>query len=314
LRLGVAFGWHTLPFEALLELVRLAEELGYEVAYLDGDVSLLPSRGDDDVLDGWTLTTALAMRTERIVITSIRLPHFWNAARLAHAAATLERIAPGRLRLLAGVGGHPNDRRFGLPWRPARERVAWLEELLVALRALLAGETVHTQGRYVQLDGARIRPVPARPIPLHVAAAGPRAVGVAARLADGWDINLPPLPERVEPAERTFAKACRAAGRDPGAIERSMWLFFRPGASPEDPAIREAYRRYNPWFSDVPDADLPRVMVAGSPAGCRARIAELRADLSLDLPVLDLSGLGRDAARQALLVAAPPETLVDSTI
>ena len=62
-RLGFAAIWHGLPYEDLLELVRHAEALGYEAAYLDGDVTSVPSLGDRDVLDGWTVQTALTMAT-----------------------------------------------------------------------------------------------------------------------------------------------------------------------------------------------------------------------------------------------------------
>ena len=41
--LAVSFGWHQLPFEELRELVRHAERRGYAAAYVDGDVSVIPS-------------------------------------------------------------------------------------------------------------------------------------------------------------------------------------------------------------------------------------------------------------------------------
>ena len=41
-RVGFAAIWHQLPFEQLLALVRHAERLGYEAAYLDGDVTDVP--------------------------------------------------------------------------------------------------------------------------------------------------------------------------------------------------------------------------------------------------------------------------------
>jgi alkanesulfonate monooxygenase SsuD/methylene tetrahydromethanopterin reductase-like flavin-dependent oxidoreductase (luciferase family) len=99
--------------------VRRAEALGYRCAFVDGDVSMLPSRGEGDVLDGWTVTAALLAATERIEIGSIRLVHHWNAAKLAQAVATAERIAPGRLRLQISIGAQPADARFGLPFPPA---------------------------------------------------------------------------------------------------------------------------------------------------------------------------------------------------
>src|SRR5262249_5324747 len=98
--LAGALVWHTHPFQDLLALVRPAQALGYRAAYVDGDVSMIDSRGDGDVLDGWTTTVALLVSTTRIEIGSIRLVHHWNPARLAQAVATVERIAPGRLRFL----------------------------------------------------------------------------------------------------------------------------------------------------------------------------------------------------------------------
>jgi alkanesulfonate monooxygenase SsuD/methylene tetrahydromethanopterin reductase-like flavin-dependent oxidoreductase (luciferase family) len=199
--LGAAFGWHSLAFEELLALVRRAEALGYAAAYVDGDVSVIESRGDGDVLDGWTTTIALLAKTERIQIGSIRLPHHWNAARLAQAAASAERIFPGRLRFLCSIGAQRADARFGLPLRPLPERIAWLDETLGAVRALWRGEDVTLAGRYVQLERARVRPVPPPGhIPIEVGARRPPLLELVARHADRWDVNLPPIRKRVEEA------------------------------------------------------------------------------------------------------------------
>jgi len=301
MRLGVAFGWHALPFEELLALVRHAEACGYAAAYVDGDVSMLDSRGEGDVLDGWTLTAALLARTERIQIGSIRLPHHWNAAKLAQATATAERMFPGRLRFLVSIGAHPADARFGLAYASVADRIAWLDELLEALRALWRGETVTRAGRFVRLEGARVRPVPpGGRIPIEVGARRAKLIELVARHADRWDVNLPPVARRVDEAAQTLARACRAHGRDPDAIARSLWIFARPGRDPGDPALRAEFRRWNPWFADVPDAELGEAIVAGDDAACRGRIATLRERLRLALPVVDCSGLDADAARRVV--------------
>jgi alkanesulfonate monooxygenase SsuD/methylene tetrahydromethanopterin reductase-like flavin-dependent oxidoreductase (luciferase family) len=301
LRPAVALGWHALGFEERLDLVRHAESAGFQAAFVDGDVSQIPGRGEADVLDGWTVTAALLARTERIQIGSIRLVHHWNAARLAQAAATLERIAPGRLRFLISIGGQPADRCFGLPLPPAPERIAWLDETLQAVRRLWRGEEVTTRGRFVQLSGARVRPCPpGGRLPIEIAGAGPRMLQVVAAHADVWDVNLPPIPSRVEAAERHLAGACRRSGRDPAEIRRSMWIFTRPRGDSGDPAIRSEFRRLNPWFRTLPDDQLGEAIVAGSPGSCRRRIAEIAESLRLELPVADLSGLPHDAARRAI--------------
>ena len=313
MRLAVALGSHSLGFEDLLDLVRRAESAGFEAAFVDGDVSQIPSRGEADVLDGWTVTTALLASTERIRIGSIRLVHHWNAARLAQATATLERIAPGRLRFLISIGGQPADRRFGLPLPSARERIAWLDETLRAVRRLWQGEEVTTRGRFVRLSGARIRPCPpSGRLPIEIAAAGSQMLQVVADHADVWDINLPPIPSRVGAAEQILAAACHKSGRDPAEIRRSMWIFTRPHGDSRKLEIRDDFRRLNPWFQSMSDDQLGEAIVTGSPEACWRRIAEIAESFQLDLPVADLSGLPHDAARRGIDALASRKALVDS--
>lgn len=298
--LAVAFSWHQLPFEALRELVRHAEACGFAAAYVDGDVSVIPSLGERDVLDGFTVTAALLAATERITVTSIRLVHHWSAARLAQASATLERIFPGRTRLFVSIGGQKADLRFGLPLPPTPERIAWLDESLAGLRRLWRGEDVSLAGRFVALDRARVRPALASPPPIEVGARSPRLLRVAAAHADAWNVNLPPLARLVRPARAQLEAACRALGRPADAVALTCQIFARPGADPRDPALLATYRRFNPWFGAIPDAELAGTILAGDPAECRARLAAVREELRLALPIVDLTGLPVDAARRAL--------------
>lgn len=60
------------------------------------------------------------------------------------------------------------------------------------------------------------------------------------------------------------------------------------------------FRRWNPWFSRLSDAELAPALVVGTPAECRERVAELGRQLALEMPVIDLCGLGAEAAREAL--------------
>jgi alkanesulfonate monooxygenase SsuD/methylene tetrahydromethanopterin reductase-like flavin-dependent oxidoreductase (luciferase family) len=299
--LAVHLGGYHRSFDETLALVRRAEALGYRVAYVDGDVSVVPSRGDAPVLEGWTATVAMLARTSRIEIGSIRIARQWNAARLAQAVATAEVIAPGRLRFLITIGAQPADRRFGFAMPTAGERIAWLDELLGALRRLWAGESVTLHGRFVTLDEAIVRPLPrGGRMPIEVGGAGDRLLAVVARHADRWDLNLPPVASRIRAASARLAAACQATGRDPAAIGRSMWVFARPGRATEDPALAAEFRRWQPWFRELPDADLGEAILAGPIVACRARLATLRDDLGIDLPVLDLAGLAQVDAEAAL--------------
>ncbi|MEE8166663.1 MAG: LLM class flavin-dependent oxidoreductase [Myxococcota bacterium] len=306
MKLGVAFGWYTHPWETLVELVETAEALGYAAAFVDGDVSMLGGSRKTDVLDSWTVTTALLARTQRIQIGSMRLVHHWNAARLAQATATAERIAPGRLQFLISIGDRPHDERFGLQRPSAGERVLWLDEMLTAVRGLWRGESVSVSGRFVTLDGARIQPAPpAGRIPISIAGRRPKVLELVAAHADSWEINLPALPDRVAKASATLEDACRERGRDPSEIERSMWIFTRVQKSDDPTCALDEYRRLNPWFGDLSDDQCAAATIVGSAERCRARLGVLADELDLDFPVIDLSGLDAAASRVTLEGMAP---------
>ena len=301
MRIGVALAWHALAWEELLEIAELAEAQGFAALYHDGDVSMLGTRSEVDVLDGWTVTTALLARTRRIQIGSIRLVQHWNPARLAQVAATAERITPGRLRFFASIGERPEDPRFGYPALSAGQRIACLDETLEAMAALWRGESVTRHGRFVRLDGARVRPVPpGGRIPVEIAAKGPRLLEVVARHADVWNVNLPPIPKRVSLAERHLAAACERLGRDSTRIERSMWVFTRVQERSEPAVALTEFRRLNPWFAGLPDAEVLPALVIGEPEHCLERLGRIASELRLDLPIVDLSGVDANTVRRTL--------------
>jgi alkanesulfonate monooxygenase SsuD/methylene tetrahydromethanopterin reductase-like flavin-dependent oxidoreductase (luciferase family) len=305
-KLAVALARHVHPWETLVELVERAEELGYVAAFVDGDISMLGGSRKTDVLDGWTVTTALLARTRRIQIGSMRLVHHWNAARLAQAAVTAERLTPGRLQFLISIGDRPNDDRFGLQRPSASERVRWLDETLTAVRGLWRGESVTLRGRYVQLDDATVQPTPTGGrIPIAVAGSGAKLLEVVAAHADVWEINLPPLAARVAKASAELERACRARRRDPAEIGRSMWVFTRIQKSADRDAAVAEYRRLNPWFHWLSDEERGSAVVVGSAEQCHARLEELTDELGLDLTVVDLSGLDASASHRTLEGLAP---------
>jgi len=301
-RLGCALGAHTHGFETLLELVRHAEALGYEVAHVDGDVSMTGRRRGAEVLDGWTVSLALLARTERIAVSSLRLPHHWNPGRLAQAAATAQRIFGDRFRFAATAGAQASDRRFGLPFGSGAERVARLDETLEAVRALWRGEPVTRAGRFVRLDGARVVPSPpGGALPIEIAGRGRRLLQVVARHADRWDVNWPPIRSRVERSARWLAEACAVLGRDPRSVGRSLWIFTRLG--PRPPEVE--FRNSNPWFAEIDREEIQEGLVWGDAARCGQRILEIRQALGIDLPILDLTGLDALATHRSLEALAP---------
>jgi probable F420-dependent oxidoreductase len=118
------------------------------------------------------LATAAAV-TERVRLrTYVLNAGLWVPALLARDAATLDLLSDGRLELGLGAGSvRAEVEEAGLPWRPARERIAHLERTLLDVRRRLGGEA-HVP-----------RPVQ-RPVPILVGAMSRDGLSVAADHAD----------------------------------------------------------------------------------------------------------------------------------
>jgi alkanesulfonate monooxygenase SsuD/methylene tetrahydromethanopterin reductase-like flavin-dependent oxidoreductase (luciferase family) len=128
---------------------------------------------------------------------------------------------------------------------------------------------------------------------------------VVARHADVWNVNLPPIPERVAAAAGRLEQACAEIDRDPQAIRRHQWIFTRIQERPDPSGALAEFRRLNPWFGDLTDREVASSLVIGGPETCRRRLGEIARELAIDLPVLDLSGVDADTARRNL-DAIPP--------
>ena len=290
--LGVALVAHWLRLEAVLRLVRRADELGYALVLVDGDAALAESNPARPIYDTTALSAAAVLKTERVRIGAIHFPLLWNALLLARSLATLQELARGRLVAIFGVGAKRASHRLGLPEPDGAERVDRLDELLDALRALLSGEVVTRHGRFTSLERASIT-LASTPVPIAVSAAGARSLEVVRRHADVWDANVPPLRERLLPLRERLGRA----------IPTWCWVFARPGASFEDAA--RAYRRHSPWFHGLAPAEVERAILYGEPASCRDKLARLREELDLALPIVDLTGLDEANALLALEALAP---------
>ena len=88
-----------------------------------------------------------------------------------------------------------------------------LREYIVALRRLLAGETVTTSGRYVRLDRVALDWPPATPPPVLAGAVGPRSLRLSGECADGTVLTGGTSPGKVRQARALIDQGRGAVGR-----------------------------------------------------------------------------------------------------
>ena len=235
--IGVPAGWW-------LAAARLAEEAGFSGAWI-WDHFLSRGRRTDPVLECWTTLAAAAVATRSIhlgsFVTNVMNRH---PSVLARMAANVQDLAGGRLEVGIGIGGHPREHEaLGIPFPPAAERVARLEEAVQVLRLLWSGGPVSFEGRYYQLRDAYAHPVP-QPSP-RLVIGGETAAGaqLAARLGDAWTTTGEALLR-----DRTiFEDALAAAGR---RLART-WPSWSPSTSTGTP--RPPRSRSSPtWLASWP--------------------------------------------------------------
>src|SRR3954470_22351787 len=131
---------------------------------------------------------ALGQRTERLVMgTGVTCPTYrYRPTEIAQAFATLGVLYPGRVFLGVGSGEALNELPAGNGWGGYRERAARMREAVQLIQRLWTGEWVDHQGEYYTFSAARIYALPPQPVPIYIAASGPRSARLAGELADGW--------------------------------------------------------------------------------------------------------------------------------
>ena len=131
---------------------------------------------------------AAAAVTERIRLgTCVVNAGVWDPLTLASALATLDVVSDGRAVLGVGAGHTPQEwTSTGRPYPSPGERVDRMEELVMATRRLLAGETVSHQGTCFSLVDAALdhKHLMQEPAPLVIGGNGPRVLRFGARHAD----------------------------------------------------------------------------------------------------------------------------------
>lgn len=176
---------HAATPDRLLETARRAEAAGCSTLLIRDHLVEGPF---DHQLAPLTALAAVAAATTRLRVGTLVLCNdLRHPSVLAKEAATLDVLSGGRVELGLGAGFLRRDYEAGgVPFDEPRDRVGRLEESLRVLTALFGPGPVTHHGRYYRLEELDSYPKPVqRPrIPLHVAAAQPRMLGIAGREAD----------------------------------------------------------------------------------------------------------------------------------
>jgi TAT-translocated FGD2 family F420-dependent dehydrogenase len=161
--------------------------------------------------EAWVTLGALGQRTKRIWMgTTVTCPTFrYNPAVVAEAFASMSWLNPGRIFLGLGSGEALNEEAAVGQWPKWQERSQRLIEATDVIRKLWTGKLVDHKGTYYTVN-AKLYDPPPSPIPLLMAANGPKAMRRAGQYGDGLVTD----PKTWKQHKAEFEAGAKAAGKD----------------------------------------------------------------------------------------------------
>jgi probable F420-dependent oxidoreductase len=207
-------------YRETLELVRLAEALGFDSAW----VSEHHGSSDGYLPSLMVMLGAFADATSHIRLgTGVVLTPFHDPIRLAEDAAVVDQLSDGRLTLGLGIGWREEEfRMFGVP---IEERVPRLVDTVAILRRAWTGERFSYEGAVLSCDRVRVTPPPARSggPPILLGGYADAAIRRAGRIGDGHITDADDTGH-VQHAVSLMDEAAREAGRDPSASHLALMV------------------------------------------------------------------------------------------
>jgi probable F420-dependent oxidoreductase len=176
----------------------------------------------------------LAAVTSLELVTNVLVLPQRQSVLVAKQAAEVDRLTEGRFRLGIGLGW--NAVEYEALGENFTNRGRRCEEQVEVMRKLWTERSVTFNGRYHNVTGAGLAPLPTqRPIPVWFGAASDRAYERAGRLGDGWFPMMGPGPG-LDYARAQVNRAAAAACRDVdtlGMEGRVDWTGDREKAASE---------------------------------------------------------------------------------
>ncbi len=237
------------------DLAQAADRGPWESIWVYDHFHTVPVPTDDATHEAWSLMAAYAASTERVRLGQMcTCMSYRNPAYLAKVAATCDIVSGGRVEMGIGGGWYEHEwRAYGYGFPSAGERLGRLDEGVQIMKQAWTQGTASLAGKYYQVDGAIVRPLPLQPngIPLWIAGGGEKkTLRIAAQYADYT--NFDATPEVWARKSQILAEHCKDVGRDFAEITRSGNYNVLIGETEQDVAdkLDRIEEHYRPFLSD----------------------------------------------------------------
>lgn len=284
---GAAAKW-----QKAVDVAVLAEQLGYDSAWVYDHFHNVPVAAHEAVFECWTTMAAISQRTSRIRLGQmVGCNSYREPSVLAKITSTVDVISGGRLDWGIGAGWYEHEYKgYGFDFPRPKDRIGMLRESVEIVRSMWTEPDTTYEGRYYTLRGAQCDPKPLQSPhpPIWIGGGGEQlTLRVVARYADCS--NFGGKPHEWARKREILQQHCREVGRDEETI-RKTWapeVFIRETQAELDAAgsrsfwgepleswregnlvgtpeqVAEKVRQYMalgctgfiPWCSDYPDTE-----------------------------------------------------------
>jgi len=192
---GVKFGidlsleaYEAENWERYINFVKIVDENVWDSLWLGDHLGGLPPISPFKNYNVWPIFSLFAeLKRKPLLGTAVTDPHRYHPAVLAQISMTIDHISNGRFILGLGAGEAFNLETYGFSYK--NKPVSKMVEFIEVLRKLWnsRGQKVSHKGEFFELKDAVFEPPPIKnPIPIWMAANGPKTRWLAGALADGW--------------------------------------------------------------------------------------------------------------------------------
>jgi len=194
----------------VISVVRYAEELGYDAAWLS-----------DRLRDTYVNLTACALATSKIGLAPGMVNPFTRHPVInARAVATLDELSNGRMSMGFAAGNMVEmTRDLGFETKGGFSRV---REACIISKRLFRGETVTFEGKHFAVHDVKLGVKPRHDIPICIAGQGPKILEVAGEVGDAAIIPYTDS-KVVDLAKKSVRAGAEKAGRKFEDIRLISW-------------------------------------------------------------------------------------------
>lgn len=309
-------------------LTMRAEDIGYDLTLI-AELNLNDIKGvEKPTLDAWATAAALAAVTSKLELMVAVRPNFHHPGLFARTAATIDRIANGRLTLNVVSSWWADEaRQYGLQFDQHDDRYARTTEWLSVIDGLWTQERFDFEGSFYRMEQAICSPKPvARPRPtIYAGGESEAAKTMIANMCDAYVMHGDPV-DAIAPKIADMAQRRQAIGRPPMTYGMAAYAIVRDSEAEAQRELERitrlsgpppaGYDNFEQWLSGT---QLEREMkiqeysvsnrglrpnLVGTPEQLRERIAAYEA-AGLDLLLLQMSPQAEEMERFAAQVIAP---------